>query len=432
MFGRVSHNVPNADPLPLKGVTPLSKRSARSAVTFEGGLAAPFHRWFRLTPSFSPDLVSRWIEQHFTASEGTLLDPFSGAGTTCIVGKSRGLDVVGFEINPLLAFVSETCLDWSISPAEIHEAARRAIESARDIVQGHSGSADLLAESLGTTVPPIHNVTRWWRDDVLRKLVALRYAIEKHGGDAAAHLNLAMAQIVYSTANITLGRLQVAFVDRSTDTINVFDPFEEMIDRIVEDLTSHVPQLTGTSRVYNADSRELAELEDGSISAVFTSPPYPNRYSYVWNTRPHLYLLGFFTTPKQAADLDLKTIGGTWGTATSILQKGRVEPSASVEQALSLVIERLHVESTLMGNYVTKYFNEMDRHLQVLGPKLKPGAPVGYVVGNTETKGIMIEVHDVLAELFERNGFGRIEQDHLRARNSGAGLTEVTVSARKN
>lgn len=81
-----------------------------------------------------------------------------------------------------------------------------------------------------------------------------------------------------------------------------------------------------------------------------------------------------------------------------------------------------------MGNYVTKFFNDLDAHLQSLRRKVVSGAPIGYVVGNTETNGIMVETHDILASLFAANGFGRIEQDYLRARNSGAGLVEVTVT----
>ena len=39
---------------------------------------------------------------------------------------------------------------------------------------------------------------------------------------------------------------------------------------------------------------------------VITSPPYPNRYSYVWNTRPHLYMLQIFTKRSEGGDLDAR------------------------------------------------------------------------------------------------------------------------------
>ena len=407
----------------------ISKRKSRAAVTFEGGLDASFHRWFRLTPSFSPQLVDKWLDRFVDNVSPVLLDPFAGAGTTAIVAKSRGLDSIGVEINPFLAFVGNTCVDWSVSPALLKTDAETAVSYAQALVSEGPIDPEEFALSLGVTLPPIHNVSRWWRDHVLRQIVALRHAIGSADETTASHLRLALGQITYSTANITLGRLQVAFIDRSTHTIEVFDPFLFAVMRMVDDLVTGVPAAPGESKIINADSTRLDSLQDGTIGAVFTSPPYPNRYSYVWNTRPHLYLLEFFTTPKEAAELDRVTIGGTWGSATSSLQKGLIEPSRNVANALGSVLEQLHTESVLMGNYVTKYFNDLDTHIAALKPKLKVGAPVGYVVGNSESKGIMIETHDALASLFSAHGFSNIEQEILRKRNSGAGLTEVTVSA---
>src|SRR5207244_3369709 len=90
----------------------------------------------------------------------------------------------------------------------------------------------------------------------------------------------------------------------------------------------------------------------GKIDRVITSPPYPNRYSYVWNTRPHLYLLGMFTNAKQASDLDQKTIGGTWGTATSSLIKGTIEPAYPVvAKEVGPVAEEIRKTDNLMANY---------------------------------------------------------------------------------
>jgi hypothetical protein len=339
------------------------------------------------------------------------------------------METTGIEINPFLAFVGRTSLNWSVAGTEVLDGGQSVCEAATELLG--SGPRDPLAfvQLIGDTLPPLHNISRWWRDDVLRELLALRYCITKFGGNAQDHLRLALAEIVYSTANITLGRLQLAFVNRSNQSIEVLNPFAAVAARIAEDLKLHLPSQQGISRLYNADSTDLRELPDGSIDALFTSPPYPNRYSYVWNTRPHLYLLEFITTAKEAADLDCRTIGGTWGKATSNLQRSILAPSPNVAFVMGDQLERLRMKSLLMGNYVTKYFNDLDKHLATLKPKLKRGAPVGYVVGNSETKGIMIETHDLLASLLELHGFTDLQQERLRGRNSGFGLIEVTVTA---
>ena len=405
------------------------KTSTSPAITFRGGLSSPFHRWFRLTPSFSPELVAEWLESRSSHVKPGLLDPFSGAGTTAIVAKSIGLDAVATEINPFLAFVGRTCTDWDVRGQTVADSRSDVLRTAEVALRTGARDVEVFADELGVAIPPIHNVQRWWRSDVLRELLALKWAIESQEESVKPFLNLAVAQIVYSSANITLGRLQIAFVDRGNESIEVLEPFSLAVDAMIEDLEAVEGKRSGNVQVSEGDATILDNIEDGSIGAVFTSPPYPNRYSYVWNTRPHLYLLDFFSTAREAAELDIQTIGGTWGSATSMHQKGVRELRPNVANSAGPVIEQLHEASTLMGNYVTKYFNDLDLHLEVLKPKLKPGSPVGYVVGNSETKGIMIETQDILGKLLVEHGFGNVDLNVLRKRNSGAGLTEVTVSA---
>ncbi|QEL14661.1 hypothetical protein [Limnoglobus roseus] len=75
------------------------------AVTFQGKLSLPIHRWYRLTPSFAPRLAED-IADHFKLAEKDLvLDPFSGVGTVPLCMKYRGIPACSVEINPYLHFV---------------------------------------------------------------------------------------------------------------------------------------------------------------------------------------------------------------------------------------------------------------------------------------------------------------------------------------
>ena len=406
------------------------KRRTVADVTFKGGLTEPFHRWFRLTPSFSPTLVADWLASHPVVDGGVVLDPFSGAGTTCIVASAQNMRSVGFEINPFLAFVGRVSTNWTIEPSELSAIAALVLAEARQSVARLPAGIDDYCSALKTTVPGIHNIGRWWRTEVLRELIGLRQAIRSHGANATDHLLLALAQCVYPTAEITLGRLQIAFKDRSSEDIDAFAFFQVATEAMVEDLENHRPTVGGSVEIINSDSRMMSEL-GATVGGVFCSPPYPNRYSYVWNTRPHLYLLELISTARAAADIDCVTIGGTWGRATSDLQRATVEASANVKTAIGGLLDRFSADDLLMRNYICKYFNDLDSHLSALYSKLLPGSPLGYVVGNTETKGIMVQTQDILGQLMDLNGLEKIEIEELRARNSGAGLVESTVSARR-
>src|SRR5436190_3472178 len=82
----------------------FTNRSTK-AVTFQGKLELPIHRWYRLTPSFSPQLASD-IADHFKLTEADfVLDPFSGVGTVPLCMKYRGVPACSVELNPYLHFV---------------------------------------------------------------------------------------------------------------------------------------------------------------------------------------------------------------------------------------------------------------------------------------------------------------------------------------
>lgn len=407
-----------------------------SSSTFLNGLANKVHRWFRLTPSFGPELVQEMIERLGVSQAETILDPFSGAGTTLIEAKLTGHQALGFEINPLLHFVNEASLEWAVkSDALRSELPRLEAQLARasgvtlDQLEGH----DLA-------VPPIHNPTRWWRPDVLVQLMFLRRAIfETHDSHVRRLLSLALAGVlVPDLSNVTLGRLQLHFIDRNDQHIDVWGTYSRHVLQIAEDLEmlqNASAHRHGTAQCYHQNSLDLSNLAlDRKVSAVVTSPPYPNRYSYVWNTRPHLFMLGLMKTGKEASDLDKHTIGGTWGTATSELAKGVFAPvNPAVAAVVTPVTEEIRPKDNLMANYVMHYFNRLSAQITQMEPILAPNARLAYVVGNSWIKNVYVETDVMLGEIIERMNLGyRVFDVHrFRRRHSGKKLYESIVYARK-
>src|SRR5262245_1652243 len=75
------------------------------SVTFQGKLEMPIHRWYRLTPSFAPQLAHD-IADYFSLNHADrVLDPFSGTGTVPLCMKYRGVPACSIELNPCLHFV---------------------------------------------------------------------------------------------------------------------------------------------------------------------------------------------------------------------------------------------------------------------------------------------------------------------------------------
>ena len=407
-----------------------------SQSTFLNAAANRVHRWFRLTPSFGPELVQEMLERLAVRQGEFILDPFSGAGTTLIEAKLTGQHGVGLEVNPLLQFVNEACLDWSVFPDTIRLELPRLYED----LQVSVGVAleDLGAH--GLCIPPIHNPTRWWRPDILVQLLFLRRSIlATKDVHVRRLLLLALAgSLVPDLTNVTLGRLQLHFIDRTEDDIDVWRIYSKQAFQIADDLEAiqqEDKKHYGSARCFLQDSLDLSGLQlEKNISAVVTSPPYPNRYSYVWNTRPHLYMLGLLNTAREASNLDKRTIGGTWGTATSELSKGIFEPTNSaIATVVGPIVNEIRVNDNLMANYVMHYFNRLAGQIVEMERIVTDDCRLAYVVGNSWIKGVYIETDVLLAEIVERIGLGyRVFDVHrFRRRHSGVRLYESIVYARK-
>ncbi len=403
--------------------------------TFIGGLSEPVHRWFRLTPSFGPELVREVLRKIRQSERDVILDPFSGAGTTQIECQILGLQSYGFEINPFLHWVAKTSLDWSVDPETLRVAHRALCEQFAQLLKIMPTNPELLPEP----IPPIHNPYRWWRKDVLRDLMLLKSAIRavNTSSQVRSLLKLVLANtLVPELTNVTLGRLQLHFIDRSSDNIDVWPAFEKHLMEMIADLEMVEKRKLRKSEVLLMDSTHVSPSVDlPPMDCVITSPPYPNRYSYVWNTRPHLYFFDFFTKPKQAADLDIQTIGGTWGTATSILARGIVEPAYPfVKDVISPVADRIRESDNLMANYLVKYFNGLAKQVKEMDRLLQNHSRLAYVVGCSRLKGVYVETDMLLADVFERMGLGYsvIEVQRLRKRHSGINLHESIVYAVKS
>ncbi len=181
--------------------------------------------------------------------------------------------------------------------------------------------------------------------------------------------------------------------------------------------------------VYRGNSRFLTSVlpESRHPSAVITSPPYPNRFSYARETRPHLFFFEFIKNAEAVGQLETDAIGGTWGRATSVLAAG-VEPKNDVVRSLlSPFLENIQVKGDLMASYVTKYFNDIFDHAEQIAKVCTERCRLAYVIGNSKFYDHPLRSDEILGAIFHHFGFRLDRIDKMRKRQSKAGLYEAVV-----
>jgi len=395
-----------------------------SDYTFKYNRRLGRHGWLRLTPAYSVKLVKGIIDD--IPADSFILDPFSGTATTGLVAAENGLFAHCLDINPFLVwFGNAKCGHYP--EAELME-----LESGiEEVLAGWKTTADR-----DHWVPDMHNIARWWCGRTLKALAALRQAIaDRFGEPGEDHVSapawIAFCRLVIETSSAAFNHVSMSFHDEVTtyEMDQVESLYRKIAGAIIKSAGTNP---AGSACAYFADSREVGCMDGMKYSHVVTSPPYPNRISYIRELRPYMYWTKFLNMAREAGELDWRAIGGTWGVATSRLQgweANGVELPQSLKRAASKILETERKNALLMANYVWKYFHDMHLHFQCLQKGLRKGAVLSYIVGNSSFYGVQVRTDELLKDSLKLLGFSNIGSRVVRKRNSKKELFEYCVHA---
>ena len=397
----------------------------RSDLTFKGNLQHGRHSWLRLTPAYSVKVVQHLLDD--LPQPGNVLDPFSGTGTTGLTCAERDIDCDLIELNPFLAwFAQAKTRNYSASQlTEAYTIARTAVQRAR-----------IHPDTELHWVPALHQIEKWWMPIRLAALSSLYHELQAQRQDqesAALDLNLiAFCRIAIEWSNAAFNHQSMSFKEEQPTLFSTHE-----VDLIMEAFIAAVRQiglsaqqpLTGQITVHQGNSRQVDAVVKGPYQYVITSPPYPNRMSYIRELRPYMYWLGYLHEAREAGDLDWAAIGGTWGIATSRLTQWTSAGAVVQHDGFDQIIDHIAHRSLLLANYVHRYFVDTVSHLTSLSRVLAPEARVFYVVGNSKFYDTLVPVEKIYGSLLAQCGYHDIQIHPLRKRNSKKELYEFIVSA---
>jgi len=357
-----------------------------------------------------------------------ILDPFSGTATTTLTAAEHGNEAVSFDINPFLIWLGNIkCRSYTSAH----------VQEVRDGVAAAIARTPVLL-SQDNWRPPLFNIERWWSSTTLEVLAALRTALVEQFGEPIEDRTdglawVAFCRLVIETSSAAFNHVSMSFSSEAAhyEIEHVIDLYSAILDSV---LASCGSSLAGVGKVVEVDARAIPEMER-RFGLVVTSPPYPNRISYIRELRPYMYWMKFLEEAREAGEMDWKAIGGTWGIATSRLTTWGPNGHA-LPDILTDTVNRIAATDTknapLLATYVLKYFYDMHLHLSSLPNALEPGAELHYIVGNSTFFGNMVDTPAILAASMQMLGYDEIDSKIIRKRNSNKALFEYDVTARWN
>jgi hypothetical protein len=174
-----------------------------------------------------------------------------------------------------------------------------------------------------------------------------------------------------------------------------------------------------------ADARCAAEiLAPRSVHAVFTSPPYPNEKDYTRTTRLESVMLGFLNDKAELRALKLGLLRSNTRNVYKhdnddrwVAEHGEVQRIAATIEARRLELGKTSGFERMYHRVTKLYFGGMARHFDQLKTILKPGAMLGYVVGDQASYlRVMIRTGQLLADIAASQGYEVVGIDLFRTR----------------
>jgi hypothetical protein len=395
----------------------------------------PVHAWYRFVLSFPPHLVREYLSKFEITPDDTVLDPFCGTGTTIVECKKLGIPAVGLEVNSMATLASRVKTNWRVSPEALINAAREIAVEAEECITNTLRDVPLLSPDVAFDQLTLYGFRTLDVDakalllkgsispKPLHRALVLRERIAKAEPELIEPLQLALAwTLVAHAGNIRFGP-EVGITKPKEDS-EVVALWLEQCERMATDLDAFAHLKDVQTTVLNADSRDVSQLPDGSISAVFTSPPYPNEKDYTRTTRLESVLLGLINNKRELRGIKQGLLRSN--TRNVYVNDADDQFVANVPeiQRIAADIEARRIEmgkdsgfERLYHRVAKLYFGGMARHFESLRPKLKPGALLGYVVGDQASYlRIQIRTGHLLADIAQGLGYEVVGIDLFRTR----------------
>lgn len=359
------------------------------------------HRWYLFPHSFTGDLVHALVDEWGLNKHNKILDPFSGAGTTLLAAKEKGIPCTGYDLSPLAVLASNA--KTAIFSLERLEKSWRVLDQALEQI----GAATMIR-----TYPEL--LRRALPDGRLETLDAIAVRIEKVDCSVSERdfFRLALIAVIPRFSQAVANGGWLRWLNQGAGAETILDSFRAQVEMMLSDVRDTRLSRKNSWKARIADARKLPAA-DASYSAVITSPPYPNRHDYT-----------------RVFGIELMFLFLDWGKNRALRQQSfhshpearpqRPAPTKKYNPPEALEKEIQNLSDMRIQHMLRGYFLDMHLCLCEIARVCCKGAKIAFVLGNARYDGRAVLVDEFTAELGEQAGLTCREIRAVRWRGNSA------------
>jgi len=367
------------------------------------------HSWHPYYAGYSERFVSSAIE-YLNLDNGIVLDPWAGSGTTNYVCEQYGLQSIGFDINPVMShFTSakQRMILFHLNQTKV----KKLINEARFGLYKEKLSVELLdivSKSLGKQlISLLHTILIIKLPDITitKELKTLSLDLE-YENPLRSFLISCFFVTARSLAGYKCGSNPTWFKKIDKKPIyrdaTIKKRYIECMVKMLSDLGAPQINLSKESLYFNCigDAKDLP-IEDSSIDAVITSPPYLTRIDYAVSTKLEILLL---SGAEKLRNIREATMGAP------IIKKQEIVINEKWGKKTIDLLSKVesHYSKSSRSYYLKnkkQYFDDAYRSLEEIYRVLKPGASALIVVQSSYYKEVEIPLGEIYKEMGINLGF---------------------------
>ncbi|WP_202895740.1 hypothetical protein [Iningainema tapete] len=377
----------------------------------------PIHRWFNFIAGFSPEFVTRCIQEADLKASEMLIDPFSGLSTSLVQANSQGICSVGFEAHPFFYDISLAKLFPPTCIQQVDEIKRicQFIEpNTCDITQIWTTDAALFLEKL---IP----------GQELRLLASSLLLENKIAPSDRPLYRLIISRILELTSGSQTDGIYKAPTSQKK-SIPYQIALQKVCDEIRDDIELLGDKFKTKAKLHFMSSETMSPLEDESCSLCVTSPPYLNNFDFAEMTRMQLYFWRYAGSWREITERVRRQLIVNTTTAPSDIKRNQnifsESLSTNLRYSLQPLVNELQQQKELKKGkkdyylLVYPYFAQMQRVFRELKRVLRHKSNLHLVVADAALYGVHIQTEKLLSELMQENGFEIVKIETLRTRGN--------------
>jgi len=372
--------------------------------------------WYPYYAGFTERFVEAVVNAYLREST-SVLDPWSGSGTTTATCLRLGVKSLGLDINPVATVLARARLNAKTLRKQLLTLGARVVKRG---TAGPSweGSGELLEQ--------------WMTPEAARRVLAFRRAIhevleepfgrsgrvESLGVDRLSATACFFYCALFGSVRNLLSRFGTTnpmwlkpprskrYRVRSAGSA-IGKGMEQQMAYLAARLTLGADHACGDGSFFRTANAARTGLRDNSFDAVLTSPPYATRLDYVKGTLPELAVLGAdsgYVQGLRGESTGSPTVGGRRGGAADVRsQHGRAILSA-------IGCHESKGSASYYLPWMTKYLGGLQSGLEEIDRAVAPSGRVCVVVQDSYYKEVHIDLQTVVTETFLTMGWPEPER----------------------